>query len=139
MVILVLLIDQFFWKPLVTLADRYKLELSAGEERRFWVVDLWRAASLPALFKRIFGPSVFALDRMFSNFTKVKPQAERKSTSKTADMVFNVIVSMLAIAMLVAAIRFILHPSASGLFPQYPGTRCIACHSVKNKTGTAQF
>src|SRR5215831_1788723 len=36
MVVLVLLIDQFFWKPLVTLADRYKLELSVGEEQRFW-------------------------------------------------------------------------------------------------------
>src|SRR5580658_6794722 len=31
MVIIILLIDQFFWKPLVTIADRYKFELSAGE------------------------------------------------------------------------------------------------------------
>jgi NitT/TauT family transport system permease protein len=36
MVLLILMIDQLFWKPLVTIADRYKLELSAGEERRFW-------------------------------------------------------------------------------------------------------
>jgi NitT/TauT family transport system permease protein len=108
MVILVLLIDQFFWKPLVTIADRYKLELSAGEERRFWVVDLWRAASLPALFERILGPSLFAVDRMFSNFTRIKPHAEHKNASKTTDMVFNVIVSMLVLGMLVAAIRFIL-------------------------------
>ena len=27
-----MLIDQFFWKPLVTVADRYKLELTAGED-----------------------------------------------------------------------------------------------------------
>src|SRR5580698_4185371 len=86
MIVLILLIDQFFWKPLVTIADRYKLELSAGEERRFWVVDLWRAASLPALFERVLGPSLFAVDRLFSNLTKVTPQTERKSTSKTADI-----------------------------------------------------
>ena len=104
MIILVLLIDQFFWKPLVTIADRYKLELSAGEERRFWDVDLWRAASLPALFERILGPSLFALDRLLSN----KPHTERKRASKTGDRVFNVIVSMLAIGMLFAAIHFIL-------------------------------
>src|SRR5215831_8288313 len=47
MIVLIVLIDQFFWKPLVTVADRYKLELSAGEERHFWMVDLWRSASLP--------------------------------------------------------------------------------------------
>jgi NitT/TauT family transport system permease protein len=108
MVILVLLIDQFFWKPLVTIADRYKLELSAGEERRFWVVDLWRAASLPALFERTFGPSLHTLDRLFSNFTRVEPHVERKSTSKTADRVFNVIVSILTLGMFVAAVRFVL-------------------------------
>src|ERR1700761_106430 len=77
MVVLVLLIDQLFWKPLVTIADRYKLELSASEERRFWVVDLWRAASLPALFERILGPSLHAMDRLLSNFTRVTPQTER--------------------------------------------------------------
>src|SRR5215467_9170755 len=31
MITVILLIDQFFWKPLVTVADRYKLELSVGE------------------------------------------------------------------------------------------------------------
>src|SRR5579863_6831397 len=56
MVILILLIDQFFWKPLVTVADRYKLELSAGEERRFWLVDLWRSAVLPRHAGRLVQP-----------------------------------------------------------------------------------
>jgi NitT/TauT family transport system permease protein len=42
MIVLILAIDQFFWRPLVTIADRFKLELSAGEVRQFWVVDLWR-------------------------------------------------------------------------------------------------
>ncbi|MGC2658314.1 MAG: hypothetical protein WA324_10205 [Bryobacteraceae bacterium] len=40
MIVLILAIDRFFWRPLVTIADRFKLELSAGEVRQFWVVDL---------------------------------------------------------------------------------------------------
>src|SRR5580698_272708 len=108
MIVLILLIDQFFWKPLVTIADRYKLELSAGEERRFWVVDLWRAASLPALFERILAPSLIRLDRLFSHLTRVKQHAGHTSPSKTADRVFNVVVSLLALGMIVAAVRFIL-------------------------------
>ena len=61
MVIVILVIDQLFWKPLVTLADRYKLELSAGEERHFWLVDLWRAASLPRYMERFIWPGVARL------------------------------------------------------------------------------
>src|SRR3984957_13612653 len=56
MIVLILFIDQVFWKPLVTVADRYKLELSAGEERRSWLVDLWRSAVLPRYAVRLFRP-----------------------------------------------------------------------------------
>src|SRR5262249_56475308 len=56
MIAVILLIDQFFWKPLVTVADRYKLELSAGEERRFWLVELWRSASLPHYMRALVEP-----------------------------------------------------------------------------------
>src|SRR5580704_3744611 len=71
MIVLILLIDQFFWKPLVTIADRYKLELSAGEERRFWLVDLWRAASLPGRVGALFSPVMRRIDRFLSAFTAV--------------------------------------------------------------------
>jgi len=65
MVALILLIDQFFWKPLVTVADRYKLELTAGEERRFWLVDLWRSATLPRYLGGLMRPALckFQSDR----------------------------------------------------------------------------
>jgi len=108
MVVLVLLIDQLFWKPLVTIADRYKLELSAGEERRFWVVDLWRAASLPALFERMLGPSLHAVDRLLSHATRIEPQAERRVRSKAADRAFDVVVAISVLMMLAAAVRFVL-------------------------------
>ena len=108
MVTLVLLIDQFFWKPLVVIADRYKLELSAGEERRFWVVDLWRAASLPEHFARIAGPLMQTIDRRLSALTRVAEQAEPKQPSKTGDVVFNVIAGLVTVSLVVAAVRFVL-------------------------------
>ena len=108
MVTLVLLIDQFFWKPLVVIADRYKLELSAGEERRFWVVDLWRAASLPEHFARVAGPLMQAIDRRLSALTRVAEQAEPKQPSKTGDVVFNVIAGLVTVSLVVAAVRFVL-------------------------------
>jgi NitT/TauT family transport system permease protein len=108
MIILVLLIDQFFWKPLVTIADRYKLELSAAEERRFWVVDLWRASTLPAYFDKFIGPLIFQCNRFLSTMTRVSPQTQEKRPAKVSDTVFNVIVTVIAAGLLFAAVRFIL-------------------------------
>jgi NitT/TauT family transport system permease protein len=108
MIVLILLIDQLFWKPLVTVADRYKLELSAGEERRFWLVDLWRAASLPRHFERLIDPVLRGCDRMLSRATAVPESAEPNKNSKTGDLVYNAVLIIVAAGLLAAAVRFVL-------------------------------
>jgi NitT/TauT family transport system permease protein len=108
MVVLILLIDQFFWKPLVTVADRYKLELSAGEERRFWVVDLWRAASLPDKVGAFVGPVLGGIDQFLSRITAVSPTASRKSASKAVDISYNTVLVLASAGLLAAAIHFVL-------------------------------
>jgi NitT/TauT family transport system permease protein len=108
MIVVILLIDQLFWKPLVTLADRYKLELSAGEERRFWLIDLWRASSLPDYFGRGVGPFFIWFDRSLSRATQASSTALKKQTSKWGDLIFNVVVAVAAVGLLFAAVRFVL-------------------------------
>ncbi len=108
MIVLILLIDQFFWKPLVTIADRYKLELSAGEERRFWVVDLWRTASLPAYVEALVSPLFRRLDHFLSAATAVQPTAPRKGASKAGDLLYNGFLLVVIAALIVAAVRFVL-------------------------------
>ena len=108
MVLLVLAIDQFFWKPLVTIADRYKLEISAGEERRFWVVDLWRAASLPRRLETLCGPALRALDRRLARWTPMRAGAAARPASPRADLLYNAAIVLVAAALLVAALRFVL-------------------------------
>ena len=108
MVVLILLIDQFFWKPLVTVADRYKLELTAGEEPRFWVVDLWRAASLPDRVGALVGPVFRRVDQFLSRLTAVSPKAARKSPSKAAEISYNAVLLLISAGLLAAAIHFVL-------------------------------
>jgi NitT/TauT family transport system permease protein len=108
MIILVLMIDQFFWKPLVTMAERYKLEMSAGEERRFWVVDLWRAASLPSRIEAIFGPLTQFVDRGFSRLTEVHPPTEVKKPSRWADTIYYSLLALVCFCLLAAAVRFVM-------------------------------
>jgi NitT/TauT family transport system permease protein len=108
MIVLILLIDQFFWKPLVTIADRYKLEISAGEERRFWVVDLWRAASLPERVGKVLGPLLGGLDQFLSRATAVGPKAPGQAASKAVDISYNAVLVLIIVGLLAAAVRFIL-------------------------------
>jgi NitT/TauT family transport system permease protein len=108
MIVVILLIDQFFWKPLVTVADRYKLELSAGEERRFWLVDLWRTASLPRRAERLVEPALRSLDRWLSRLTAASAEAGRKPASKTGDRIYNAFLIVVTAGLIVAAVRFVL-------------------------------
>jgi NitT/TauT family transport system permease protein len=113
MIVVIILIDQFFWKPLVTIADRYKLELSAGEERRFWLVDLWRSASLPRYVSQLAGPAVRWADRALSRATAFPAEIRAGNASPRGDQIYNVFLVLATAALIVAAVRFVL--SAIGL------------------------
>ena len=108
MIVLILLIDQLFWKPLVTVADRYKLELIAGEERRFWLVDLWRASSLTHYAGKLIQPAVRKVDRILSRATAVPATTRQVGTSRTGDIAFNAVLILTTAGLLFAAIRFVL-------------------------------
>jgi NitT/TauT family transport system permease protein len=109
MILVILLIDQLFWKPMVTVADRYKLELSAGEERRFWLIDLWRASSLPEHFGNVVGPILTWLDRSLSRATRgVGADSAKKQPSQWGDLIFNIVLAIVTAGLLFAAVRFVL-------------------------------
>lgn len=108
MVILILLIDQLFWKPLVTIADRYKLELSAGEERRFWLVDLWRTAVLPRYAERLVEPMIRSVDGWLSRATAVRSGERPSEPSRAGDLAYNTILILITAGLAAAAIRFVL-------------------------------
>ncbi len=108
MIVLILLIDQFFWKPLVTVADRYKLELSAGEGRSSWVVDLWKAASLPRYVDALTSPLVRRVDHFLAALTAIPAKTVRRPASKAGDLLYNGILLVAIAGLIVAAIRFVL-------------------------------
>jgi len=108
MIVLILLIDQFFWKPLVNMANRYKLELSAGEEQRFWVVDLWRAASLPRRIESLTAPLWHAIDRWLSKRTTLIEDPVSGNEPSRGNLVFNATAVVATFLLLIAGIHFVL-------------------------------
>lgn len=110
MVIVIVAIDQFFWRPLVTWADRYKMEMSAGEAAGFWVVDLWRAARLPALIGGLVEPIAARIDRLLCSITAAgdRPAGKRKR-KQSADRFFDAFLIIVTLAILIVCIRFVLN------------------------------
>jgi NitT/TauT family transport system permease protein len=114
MIVVILTIDQFFWKPLVTVADRYKLELSAGEERRFWLVDLWRVASLPRYAARVTRPMFRAIDRALRRITPAPEQTAASKPSKVADAIYFTALALFTAGLVIAAARFVFSEVGGG-------------------------
>jgi NitT/TauT family transport system permease protein len=108
MVILILAIDQFFWRPLVTIADRYKLELTAGEVSQYWVVDLWRSANLPSLVTRAFGRPWQYCDRQLSRLTSLTVNPAAVAKSNEPGRLYNFTVIAITAALVAIAARFVL-------------------------------
>jgi NitT/TauT family transport system permease protein len=109
MVVLIVAIDQFFWRPLVTLADMYKMELSAGEVAQFWVVDLWKAARLPSLFTRLCEPVVRYLDRALSTATALGNRPAGRRRKRMHDRLYDALLIAVTAALLFAAVRFVVN------------------------------
>jgi NitT/TauT family transport system permease protein len=107
MIVLIVAIDQFFWRPLVTLADMYKLELTAGEAQHFWVVDLWRAARLPYYTVAILGKPWNAFDRAMSRLTQVSAGPDAQNKRKPGRL-YNAALLVLCAVLITLAVRFVL-------------------------------
>jgi NitT/TauT family transport system permease protein len=105
--VVIVTIDQLFWKPLVTVADRYKLELTVGESPRSWLVNLWRSASLPRYAERVVEPVCRALDRRLSVLTAIPANARPHTPSRAGNLVYNAILVLTSAGLLVAAFRFV--------------------------------
>lgn len=53
MAVVILLVDQLFWRPLVAWSDRFRLELSSsGDAPESWLYDLLTPATSPAPWRR---------------------------------------------------------------------------------------
>jgi NitT/TauT family transport system permease protein len=74
MVVMVVLVDQLFWRPIVAWSQRFKFEeTEAGQEPTSLVLDLLRHSALAAwLSRRAFGPAARAVDQALLRAERAK-------------------------------------------------------------------
>lgn len=92
LIILIILLDLFFWRPLVAWADKFKVELSSGSEAPHSpVLDAVRRSALIALMNRkVFRPIGELLARFLNRLQSLPgTEASIKVSSQTASRSYS--------------------------------------------------
>ncbi|HEY7295958.1 MAG TPA: ABC transporter permease subunit, partial [Dehalococcoidia bacterium] len=107
MALVIVAVDQLFWRPLVSWSDKFKLERSsAAEAPRSWLLDLLRAARLPQLVSRALAPLGERLDALLSHIGQPAAHSgDHPDHERLIDGIYNAILLLLLTALAVAGVR----------------------------------
>ncbi|MFQ3648547.1 MAG: ABC transporter permease subunit [Anaerolineae bacterium] len=108
MAVIIVLVDQLFWRPLVAWADKFKLERSAAAQApQSWVLDILRASRIPSLLAAIFEPLGEALNNLFTRSAAARP-ARGGAPRPAADRIYSVVLGLIVLGLIGLSLDFIL-------------------------------
>ncbi|PMB53038.1 sulfonate ABC transporter permease [Fischerella thermalis CCMEE 5201] len=108
--IVIVLVDQLFWRPLVAWSDKFRMEQSASAEApESWVYDLLQTARIPRLLGKAITPLKEAVNRLLSRLTPPRSTfVVDAAQPQRGDRLYNTIL-LIIIGILVAwVLHFIL-------------------------------
>lgn len=112
MAIMIVLVDQLVWRPLIAWSQKFRNEQSeAHETPTSWVLNLWRAARLPSLIGEALRPAGEWVNRILSGTRAPKPAPmtqPRAAVPRWVDWAYNGLIIALVVGGAVVLIRFIL-------------------------------
>jgi len=107
--IVIVVVDQLFWRPLIAWSDKFRMEQSAAAEApESWVYDLLQAARIPRMLGKLITPGKETLNQFLSKLTP--PPATFKpdpSQNRRGDRFFNTILVMIIGGLIAWALHFI--------------------------------
>lgn len=109
MAIVIIVVDQLFWKPIVAWAEKFRMERStSGVQAESWLLDLLRASHIPRNLSRWWRKTRENLPK--PKLTAPKLLKERRRAWRNPandDLVFGLLVGGLIVAGLISGIRFV--------------------------------
>jgi len=108
--VVIMLVNQLFWAPLVAWADKFRLEQSAAAEApESWVYDLLMAARIPRLLGQALTPLGEAINRLLSLLTPPRaPRTANLSQQEVGDRLYNFVLLAVIGGLLAVGLHFIL-------------------------------
>ncbi|MCL6432764.1 MAG: ABC transporter permease subunit [Leptolyngbyaceae cyanobacterium HOT.MB2.61] len=108
--IVIVLVDQLFWRPLIAWSDKFRMEQSASAEApESWVYDLLQTARIPRMLGKALTPITETLNRLLSRLTrtqatfKVDPAQQQQS-----DRLYNLILLVIIGSLVAWVLHFIV-------------------------------
>jgi NitT/TauT family transport system permease protein len=109
MAVVIVAVDQLFWRPLVAWSDKFRLDQSAAAHApQSWVYDLLRSARVTRVVGRLWTPGADAVSGVLSALTRVGVRGDTERPSAMADRVFNAALIVLIPLLVAFGLRFIL-------------------------------
>ncbi|HEX8806290.1 MAG TPA: ABC transporter permease subunit [Candidatus Aquilonibacter sp.] len=117
--IVIVIIDQLFWRPMVAWADRFRFEQSASAvPPSSWVYDIVRAAHVPAMIARAWAPIGEFFNRALSKLTAA-PKTHRSNRQDTMGYrIYNVVVPLAVVGIVAYIIYFLISEKVIGDVPR---------------------
>lgn len=107
--VVIVAVDQLFWRPLIAWSDRFRFEQSAASDPpRSWVFDLLRAANVPRRLGRALAPASEAVNQWLSTVTSSRGKQTRSRGWAPSERLQNAIVLLAVIGLSAGAARFAL-------------------------------
>lgn len=109
MIVVVLAIDFFLWKPLTAWAERFRITQSASDnERRSAILTLIRHSHADEVISKLFSPIREWLDFITRPFGRTGSKWPSKASQrKLGDLVFNVVMTVLIVACAAQMLYFV--------------------------------
>ncbi|MBC1242104.1 ABC transporter permease subunit [Nostoc sp. 2RC] len=108
--VIILLVDQLFWRPLIAWADKFRSETSAAAEApESWLLDLFKAARLPSLIVQLLTPVGEVINRLLSSLTPPHPINNNvdKNQQVLSDRLYNFVLLVVIGALVITGLHFI--------------------------------
>jgi NitT/TauT family transport system permease protein len=115
-IVVILLVEQLFWRPVVAWADKFRLEQSSSSDApESWVYDLLNKARILRLIDRSLQPITDQINLLLSSLTKI-PSSHTVDTKqqKLGEKIYNSALLAVITALLIVGLNFILNTVGIG-------------------------
>jgi NitT/TauT family transport system permease protein len=107
--VVIVLVDQLFWRPLVAWADKFKLERSAAAEApRSWVLNILLASRIPSAISAVISPVGEALSSFVARHFPAQAALNKQNAGAAKDRVYNGLLLVVVVGLGLFGADFVL-------------------------------
>jgi NitT/TauT family transport system permease protein len=109
MAVVIVLVDQLFWRPLIAWADKFRLEQSASAEApKSWLLNILRNARIPRYLGQVFAPVQEGINQTMGRlFPPDTPAEIDPLQEKLIDRVYNFVLFIISGGLVALGLNFV--------------------------------